>query len=211
MKSSIYELCAITHLWVDDIQCWASTVKRWSNSSGKGLNCGDGSGSSTGLWWIRFMEVCSKIDDSVCMHSMALWMMSSFPHFLFPDPVCGRRQFRLSRASLMRHWRRRSRTFRLRTDSSERIWCGTYFLWRLGLWTLCRSSVDLKISTKEARMYTIFLCWMSRGGEMCINVEGGRPCEYPYWAVYIYTGRVGANILQEMYSFNQGVDKLMLW
>ena len=157
MKSSRYGLWTISHLWVDDIQCWASTVKRWSNSPGKGLICGDGSGSSTGRWWIRFLDVCSKIDDSVCMHSMDLRMMSSFPHFLFADPLCGRRQFRLSRASLMRHWRRRSRPIRLRADSSERIWCGTYFLRRLGLWTLCRSSVDWKISTEEAQMYTILV------------------------------------------------------
>ena len=83
--------------------------------------------------------------------------MPYLPAFLSPGSVCGRWRLSLSRASLMRPWRRRSREFLLRADSSERIWCGTYFLRRFGFCTPVVPVTARSISIDDAELYTILV------------------------------------------------------
>ena len=93
------------------------------------------------------------------MYSTALLMMPSLPAFLSLDPVCGRWRFSLSRASLMRLWRRRSRAFLLRADSSDRLWCGTYFLRRFGFCTPIGPAIAWCELIKDADVYPIFVMY----------------------------------------------------
>ena len=142
---------------VDDIQCWASIINCPNNSAGKAWN--SGSGISSGLPWTvnkeRFLDVCPRIDDRLRICSIALLMMPSLPGFLLPVVVCGRWMLSLSRASLIRPWRRRSRAFLLSADSADRIWCGTYFLWRFGFCTPLVPAIGWSISIDDAELYTI--------------------------------------------------------
>ena len=148
---------------VDDIQCWASIISCPNNSAGRGWNSGEGSVISTGLPWTgnngSFLDVCPRIDDRVCMWSIALLMMPSLPAFLSPEPIRGRWRFSLSRASLIRFCRRRSRAFLLRADSSERIWCGTYFLRRLGFCTPFVPAMAWGAFIDDAELYTILVTY----------------------------------------------------
>ena len=173
-----------------------------NNSSGRAWNSGDGSGISTGLPWTgnkgSFLDVFPRIDDKVSMYSIALLMMPSLPAFMSSGPVCGRWRFSLSRASLMQPWRRRSRAFLFKADSSERMWCGTYFLWRFGF---CTPVVGWSPFTDDAELYTILITWGC--GSNVYQTRGKKYMCSVLWSRLIFP--ISGNSSDHCHSFNHEV------
>ena len=129
--------------------------------------------------------------------------MPSLPDFLLPEPIRGRWRFSLSRASLIRPWRRRSRAFLLRADSSERIWCGRYFLRRLGFCTPLVPDIEWNTFIDDADLYTILITYVC-GSDAHQMREQGDMCSVLLSRLIYHTPDNDSSYYS---SFNQEVEK----